>query len=83
MTTLHHSFCQDSQCRTCLKDHLDLGDELGERSGITRVDHLGQYKRWFGDQKIEDETEWGWGMPFIFDESYITRYLREVWGVEE
>lgn len=65
MITLHHSFCQDSQCRTCLKDHLDLGDELGERSGVTRVDHLGQYKRWFGDQEIEDETEWGWVCPLF------------------
>ena len=83
MTTLHHPNCHNPNCLTCLEDHLALGDELGERSGVTRVDHLGKYKRWFSDQEIEDETEWGWGMPFIFNESYITRYLREVWEIEE
>ena len=79
MTILNHPNCRNPDCLTCLSDHLALGDELAKRSGVTKTDHLSQYRKWFDEKGINSETEWGWGLPFIFDELNIKGYLHEVW----
>jgi len=80
MAFLRHKNCQDPDCEDCLECHERLANELEARSGI-KADHLSKYRTWLDKQYGNSETEAGWAKPFVFEESIIQIYLRDVWGV--
>jgi hypothetical protein len=77
MTILRHINCADPYCETCLEDHLALGREIDNRTGVDRVDHLGKFYLWLKQRGIPPETEYGWGTEAYFDEEYIAAYVKE------
>ena len=81
---LHHPNCKISRCPVCFEDHENLSHLLNDLcSTQNKVDHLGKYHKWLGDNGINPETEWGWATPATFEtvniEAYVTWYL-EVYG---
>lgn len=78
---LSHPYCQDTDCKVCLKEHEALGHRLAELTGDDTVDHLGKYHKWVGDNGYEPETDWGWATPLSFDDKLIQEYA--AWYIEQ
>ncbi len=76
----HHYECH-AGCEVCLDDHTQLADFLYKVGGIprSRVDALGDYRRWLDRHKIYAEGADGWGTRNTFDAANIRAYLREEW----
>jgi len=74
---LHHRYCRDTHCKTCLADHNALEKELDKLTGDNTVDHLGKIHRWMGLKGRVAETEWGWATPATFEEETIQEYVRD------
>lgn len=74
--------CKYTDCKTCLAKHAALADELRKKTGVTRTDHLMNYRKWWDEQGIESETEYGWAEPFIFEQENIDRFMDEYWGIK-
>lgn len=72
---LSHPYCQDSDCRICLEEHLALGRKLDELTGDDTVDHLGKYHKFVSDSGHEAETKWGWATPLSFNDELIQEYV--------
>jgi hypothetical protein len=76
---LRHINCEDVDCRTCLADHLALGEELARLTNNQREDHLGRYEMFLRKiLKIETQTEWGWATQESFDEKNIEQYVNYI-----
>jgi hypothetical protein len=75
-TILHHTNCENTDCKICYNDHIALEEELEERTGNHSVDHLGRYESFLRKNLgIKTETEWGWATQECFEEYNIQKYM--------
>ena len=80
---LHHSMCQDHDCKICLDDHIALEQELKKRCGGANLDWLSKYHKFITLNFGEAETEFGWATPKSFDESNIDAFVNDWKRTEE
>ena len=70
-----HIDCQNSRCQICLGDSYKLEARLIEQTNTGRkFDLLGRYHKWLSDNKIPNETEWGWFSQDTFKEENINNF---------
>lgn len=75
--TQRHPYCKQDMCSTCFEDCMSLAHYLEVETGTDDMDHLEAYRKWFDSRGIRSESEYGWPLPIVFDESHINQYLEK------
>ena len=79
---LTHQFCQNPDCRICLREHLYLGEFLREQIGNNREDWLGKIhwfigkNAWCRERFITPNTIYGWAHPAQFRKEVLDMFIR-------